>query len=288
MSQTNINLKQLNSIISNIVEEKMDVKTELKNAYDQLKRAKQALRDKGKKHGELKELTKALRKASDEIMELDDAVVDEVRENDESEVMERNEKSKSHGKYFSIDENKKTKVVKLKESDLRSVIKRVIEEQEKVDVNIPVEDEDGKVDMVKGISMSTMSVDGEEEASVEEVEDADILVDDDLEADVDENELADDEDSWVAERWEDLTDAVRNIFSRNKKFFGCRGKGACPDFNRMNRRRKLRILTNLTIAFPKFRWPKFRFRLPRPIRYALNKWTSNRRRKRHAKKYPFG
>tara|TARA_R110000824_G_scaffold28813_4_gene96464 strand:- start:29 stop:583 length:555 start_codon:yes stop_codon:yes gene_type:complete len=130
MSQTNINLKQLNSIISNIVEEKMDVKTELKNAYDQLKRAKQALRDKGKKHGELKELTKALRKASDEIMELDDAVADEVRENEESEVMEKNEKSESHGKYFSIDENKKTKVVNLKESDLRNVIKRVIEEQD--------------------------------------------------------------------------------------------------------------------------------------------------------------
>ena len=80
MKQTNINLKQLNSIISTIVEEKMDAKTELKNAYDQLKRAKDALRAKGKKHGELKELTKALRKASDEIMELDDAATDEMRE----------------------------------------------------------------------------------------------------------------------------------------------------------------------------------------------------------------
>jgi len=103
----------------------------------------------------------------------------------------------------------------------------------------------------------------DEEPSVEEVEDMDILVDDDIEADVDENELTDDEDSWAAERWEDLTDAVRNIFSRNKKFSGCRGKGACPNFNRMNRRRKLRILSGLTTAFPKFRWPKFRFRLPK-------------------------
>jgi len=130
MKQTNINLKQLNSIISTIVEEKMDAKTELKNAYDQLKRAKDALRAKGKKHGELKELTKALRKASDEIMELDDAVTDEMRENEETEVMEKNEKSEGHGKYFGIDENKKTKVIKLKESDLRKVIKKVIQEQE--------------------------------------------------------------------------------------------------------------------------------------------------------------
>ena len=149
-------------------------------------------------------------------------------------------------------------------------------------------DADGNIIEPNPLNPDEEVIASEEEASVEEVEDADILVDDDLEEDVDENELADDEDSWVAERWEDLTDAVRNIFSRNKKFFGCRGKGACPDFNRMNRRRKLRILTNLTIAFPKFRWPKFRFRLPRPIRYALNKWTSKRRRKRHAKQYPFG
>ena len=131
MKQTNINLNQLHSIISTIVEEKMDTKTELKNAYDQLKRAKTALRGKGKKHGELKELTKALRKAADEIMELDDAATDEVRENEESEVVDRNEKSKGHGKYFGIEENKKTKVVKLKESGLRNVIRRVIAEDDK-------------------------------------------------------------------------------------------------------------------------------------------------------------
>lgn len=145
MKQTNINLKQLNSIISTIVEEKMDAKTELKNAYDQLKRAKDALRAKGKKHGELKELTKALRKASDEIMELDDAATDEMRENEETEVMEKNEKSEGHGKYFGIDENKKTKVIKLKESDLRKVIKRVIQEQEDKIEGVNVADIDDMV-----------------------------------------------------------------------------------------------------------------------------------------------
>ena len=144
MKQTNINLNQLNSIISTIVEEKMDTKTELKNAYDQLKRAKTALRGKGKKHGELKELTKALRKAADEIMELDDAATDEVRENEESEVVGRNEKSKGHGKYFGIEENKKTKVVKLKEYDLRNVIRRVIAEQEDTE------------DRIQGISTSLL------------------------------------------------------------------------------------------------------------------------------------
>ena len=145
MKQTNINLKQLNSIISTIVEEKMDAKTELKNAYDQLKRAKDALRAKGKKHGELKELTKALRKTSDEIMELDDAATDEMRENEETEVMEKNEKSEGHGKYFGIDENKKTKVIKLKESDLRKVIKRVIQEQEDKIEGVNIADIDNMV-----------------------------------------------------------------------------------------------------------------------------------------------
>ena len=121
-------------------------------------------------------------------------------------------------------------------------------------------------------------VDGEgveEEASDEEIEDVDILVDDDIETDVDENELTDDEDSWVAERWEDLTDAVRNVFSRNKKFAGCRKNSVCPDFNRMNRKRKLRILSNLTKAFPKFKWPRFSFRLP-DVNMALLMWKIRR------------
>lgn len=124
----------------------------------------------------------------------------------------------------------------------------------------------------------------EEEASVDESEDADILVDDDLEVDVDENELADDEDSWLAERWEDLTDAVRNIFSRNKKFAGCRRMDKCPDFNKMNRRRKLRILSNLTKAFPKFRWPRFRFRLP-DINMALMMWKIKRRSRKNDRQW---
>ena len=120
----------------------------------------------------------------------------------------------------------------------------------------------------------------EEGASGEEIEDVDILVDDDIAADVDENELTDDEDSWVAERWEDLTDAVRNVFRRNKKFSGCKPtKSACPSFNGMNRRRKLRILSNLTKAFPTFRWPKFRFRLP-DVNMALMMWKLKRRHKK--------
>ena len=153
------------------------------------------------------------------------------------------------------------------------------------------EEEKNRIRGLHGISVITEQEEedlavvdaGDEEASVEDVEDADILVDDDLEVVVDENELPDDEDSWVAERWEDLTDAVRNIFSRNKKFSICRGKGVCAPFNRMNRRRKLRILTNLTMAFDNFNWPKFRFRLPSAVKYALYKFKRNRRDKRFHK-----
>ena len=151
----------------------------------------------------------------------------------------------------------KKRTLSLSENQLINLIQKIVKEQEEPLPHPEIEFPDDE--------------EATEDASVEEIEDADILVDDDIETDVDENELTDDEDSWVAERWEDLTDAVRNIFSRNKKFFGCRGKGTCPNFNRMNRRRKLRILTNLTIAFPKFRWPKFRFRLPRYGRFSLRK-----------------
>lgn len=78
-------------------------------------------------------------------MELDDAATDEMRENEETEVMEKNEKSEGHGKYFGIDENKKTKVIKLKESDLRKVIKRVIQEQEDKIEGVNIADIDNMV-----------------------------------------------------------------------------------------------------------------------------------------------
>tara|TARA_R110000824_G_scaffold2238_4_gene10494 strand:- start:390 stop:746 length:357 start_codon:yes stop_codon:yes gene_type:complete len=50
--------------------------------------------------------------------------------------------------------------IKLVESDLINIINKVIKEQGVVDVDIPVEDEDGNEDIVKGISMSTTSTDG--------------------------------------------------------------------------------------------------------------------------------
>ena len=86
--------------------------------------------------------------------------------------------------------------------------------------------------------------------------------------------VPDDEDSWLAERWEDLTDQVKNIFSRSKHFAGCSGRGSCPGFNKVSRRRKKRILRAISLNWPKIKWPKFVIRLPkikfRPIRFANN------------------
>lgn len=76
-------------------------------------------------------------------------------------------------------------------------------------------------------------------------------------------DVPDDEDSWLEERWEDLTDQVKNIFSRSKHFAGCSGRGSCPGFNKVSRRRKKRILRAISLSFPKIKWPRFVIHLPK-------------------------
>jgi len=82
-------------------------------------------------------------------------------------------------------------------------------------------------------------------------------------------DVPEDEDSWLEERWEDLTDGVRNIFTRSKHFAGCSGMGSCPAFNKVNRRRKKRILRGISLSWPRLRWPKFIIRWPK-IRFRKN------------------
>ena len=124
---------------------------------------------------------------------------------------------------------------------------------------------------------------GEVSPEQEEQEDKDVvdeeLTDEEVAAVVDPEK----EETWLAERWEDLTDAVRNIFSRNKKFFGCRGKGACPSFNKMSRRRKRRMISRITIQ-----WPKIRFRLPWRVKNVFSEWKRKRARKRFKRQHKFG
>ena len=118
---------------------------------------------------------------------------------------------------------------------------------------------------------TTGTEDGEEAvvtADAQEVPDVEEIVDDEITAE----EIVDvpeDEDSWLEERWEDLTDGVRNIFTRSKHFAGCSGMGSCPAFNKVNRRRKKRILRGISLSWPRLRWPKFIIRWPK-IRFRKN------------------
>jgi len=118
---------------------------------------------------------------------------------------------------------------------------------------------------------TTGTEDGEEAvvtADAQEVPDVEEIVDDEITAE----EIVDvpeDEDSWLEERWEDLTDAVRNIFTRSKHFAGCSGMSSCPAFNKVNRRRKKRILRAITLNWPKIKWPRFVLRFPK-IRFRKN------------------
>ena len=77
-------------------------------------------------------------------------------------------------------------------------------------------------------------------------------------------DVPEDEDSWLEERWEDLTDAVKNIFRRSKHFAGCKPRStSCPSFNKVSRNRKKRILRAISLNWPRIKWPRFVIRLPK-------------------------
>ena len=135
---------------------------------------------------------------------------------------------------------KENKAIKISSSTLRRIVERVINEQDEDYLAIT----------------DTEETDDEAIDSIEEVV-GDEITDEEI-ADV-----PDDEDSWLEERWEDLTDAVKNIFSRRRPFAGCRTTTPCPDFNKVSRRRKKRILRSISLAWPRIKWPRFVIRWPR-------------------------
>ena len=101
----------------------------------------------------------------------------------------------------------------------------------------------------------------EDEDSVEDP-DVEEVVDDEI-TDEEIVDAPEDEDSWLEERWEDLTDAVRNIFRRSKHFAGCSGPGSCPGFGKISRRRKKRILRAISLSWPRIKWPRFVINWPK-------------------------
>ena len=69
----------------------------------------------------------------------------------------------------------------------------------------------------------------------------------------------DDEDSWLKEKWEDLIDDVKKVWSN--VFTNCTPKSGCPAFDRTPRQKLKSKLRSLTRKFPKLRlWPKWAVR----------------------------
>ena len=90
----------------------------------------------------------------------------------------------------------------------------------------------------------------------EEKEDSEIVADGEL-TDEDIADIGDDEDSWLVERWEDLSEGLKKVFGNLKRFNMCRGKSTCASFNSTPRQRRQRMLRNLKNSFPRLRWPKW-------------------------------
>tara|TARA_R100001463_G_scaffold12745_12_gene34361 strand:- start:873 stop:1427 length:555 start_codon:yes stop_codon:yes gene_type:complete len=95
------------------------------------------------------------------------------------------------------------------------------------------------------------------ERVVKEQESGDDKISNELELDL--KNTPDDEDSWFEEKWEDLTDDVKEVWS--KIFTNCTPKSGCPAFDRTPRQKLKSKLRRLTSRFPKLRlWPKWAVR----------------------------
>ena len=131
-------------------------------------------------------------------------------------------------------------------------------------ISVITEQDDASFEVVNAVDdeEGVVTADTQGEPEVEEIVDDEITAEEIV-------DVPEDEDSWLEERWEDLTDAVRNIFTRSKHFAGCSGMSSCPAFNKVNRRRKKRILRAITLNWPKIKWPRFVLRFPK-IRFRKN------------------
>ena len=131
------------------------------------------------------------------------------------------EEDATHEEEDNVNESKKTKkTLSLTEAQLVSLIERVVKEQESGDI------EDDKIA-------------------------------NELEQDL--KNTPDDEDSWLKEKWEDLTDDVKKVWSNI--FTNCTPKSGCPAFDRTPRQKLKSKLRSLTRRFPKLRlWPKWAVR----------------------------
>ena len=93
-----------------------------------------------------KKIKNAKRYIEDLYDNITDGEIEEKEQNEEHEVTERNEKSEGHGKMFNaLSGIKEGKVIKMSESTLKSVVERVIKEQEQITNKKPITEENVKI-----------------------------------------------------------------------------------------------------------------------------------------------
>jgi len=132
-------------------------------------------------------------------------------------------------------------------------------------ISVITEQDDASFEVVNAVDdeEGVVTADTQGEPEVEEIVDDEITAEEIV-------DVPEDEDSWLEERWEDLSEVVRNIFRRSKAFAACKPSvTSCPAFNEVSRRRKKRILRGISLSWPKIKWPKFVLRFPK-IRFRKN------------------
>jgi hypothetical protein len=135
MNKKELTKKQLKTRLTTLTESKGDIKSELKKAYQALKKLKSLLV--GHTTGEdtlsfrdLKKIKSAARNIEDIYEDMVDGDMDDKKTEDEEEVEKKNEQSEGHGEmYNALSGVKEGKVIKMSEGTLKRIVERVIKEQ---------------------------------------------------------------------------------------------------------------------------------------------------------------
>jgi hypothetical protein len=131
---TRKNIKVLENTIRGMVSEVKqadDVRQEIEDAYKAVKEVKRKLSELGKTNKETSQLKKAARMMVDELEDLEDLDMEEEVSEQDEETIRKNEQSEGYGSWqgLGLDEGNinKSKVLKLTESDMGKLFKRVVE-----------------------------------------------------------------------------------------------------------------------------------------------------------------
>ena len=131
MKKENLTISEIQDLVKKVISEKSEPKKELRDAYEKLKKVRKELKERGKNNSDLKKYKTTMRELADEIEEMEDEEKVEMQEGANDEVIEKNEQSEGYGTFKGLGMNENRRVIKLKESDLKRVIQRVVKESGK-------------------------------------------------------------------------------------------------------------------------------------------------------------